>query len=415
MTTETPRSNAPAPSLRTRAVHAGRSDLTGLGVHALPIDLSTTNPLPGVETGGASYELLATGGAPGADDSHVYARLWNPTVARFEDALADLEGAHGAVAFGTGMAALSAVLVGLGEAAALTDERARPHVVAVRPLYGGSDHLLATGVLGPQVTFAAAGDLVAALRADTALVVLETPANPTLDLVDVAAVVATVRQRSPRAAVLVDNTFATPVLQRPAALGADLVLHSATKYLGGHGDAMGGVVATAGPRAVEWTARLRRVRAVTGALLHPLGAYLLHRGLPTLPLRVRAQGETAGKVAAALLGHRHVRTVHYPGLTECDPRGLVGRQMDGPGAVLAFEVDGGYDAACRVAAGVRLATHAVSLGGVDTLIQHPAALTHRPVAGDAKPAPGLLRLSVGLEDADDVLADLDRAIRAAHA
>ena len=392
----------------TRAVHAGRTGLREAGVHVPPIDLSTTNPLPDVEAGGLSYEALATGGLPVDGGSHVYARLWNPTVARFEEALADLEGAEQAVAFASGMAALSAVLIGLGE----TGNR---HVVGVRPLYGGSDHLLATGMLGTEVTYADAGALAGALRPDTGLVLLETPANPTLQLVDVAAVAAAVREHAPQALLMVDNTFATPVLQRPAGLGADLVLHSATKYLGGHGDAVGGVVATAGARAEETAARLRRVRAVTGGLLHPLGAYLLHRGLATLPVRVRAQGEHAEKVARGLLAHRAVERVYYPGLAECDPAGLVGRQMDGPGAMLALEVAGGYDAACAVASAVELATHAVSLGGVDTLIQHPAALTHRPVAADAKPHPNLLRVSVGLEDPDDVLADLYRALDAANA
>lgn len=392
----------------TRAVHAGRAGLRDAGVHAPPIDLSTTNPLPDVETGGLSYEALATGGLPLEGGSHVYARLWNPTVARFEQALADLEDAEQAVAFASGMAALSAVLVGLGE----TGHR---HVVGVRPLYGGSDHLLATGLLGTNVTFTDPAGVAEALRADTGLVLLESPGNPTLDLVDIAAVAATVRERAPQALLMVDNTFATPVLQRPATLGADLVMHSATKYIGGHGDAVGGVVATAGERATEVTARLRRVRAVTGGVLHPLGAYLLHRGLATLPVRVRAQSENAGKVAAGLQAHPAVSLVRYPGLAECDPAGLVGRQMSGPGAMVAFEVAGGYEAACRVAGGCQLATHAVSLGGVDTLIQHPAALTHRPVCADAKPHANLLRLSVGLEDPDDVLADLYRALDAASA
>jgi cystathionine beta-lyase/cystathionine gamma-synthase len=392
----------------TRAVHAGRAGLRETGAHVPPIDLSTTNPLPDVDLGGLSYEALATGGRPVDGGSHVYARLWNPTVARFEEALADLEDAEEAVAFASGMAALSAVLLGLGESGAR-------HVVAVRPLYGGSDHLLATGLLGTDVTYVdnrAPADLAHALRPDTGLVLLETPGNPTLDLVDIAAVAAAVRAAAPQAAVMVDNTFATPVLQRPARHGADLVMHSATKYLGGHGDVVGGVIATAGPRAAEWAARLRRVRAVTGALLHPLGGYLLHRGLATLPLRVRAQTEGAEKVAIGLLDHPQVAAVHYPGLDGADPAGLVGRQMAAPGAMLAFEVAGGFEAACRVAAGVRLATHAVSLGGVDTLIQHPASLTHRPVAPEARPHAALLRLSVGLEEPGDVLADLYRALEA---
>ncbi|HET8616084.1 MAG TPA: PLP-dependent aspartate aminotransferase family protein [Actinomycetales bacterium] len=389
-------------SLLTRAVHAGRAGLTEAGVHVPGIDLSTTNPLATIESGGSSYELLATGGRPTAETSHVYARLWNPTVARFEDALAELEGTAQSVAFATGMAALSAVLLSLGE-------EGKRHVVAVRPLYGGSDHLLATGLLGTEVTFTTADGVAGALRPDTGLVVLETPANPTLDLVDIRAVVAA----AAGVPVMVDNTFATPVLQQPAALGATLVMHSATKFIGGHGDVMGGVVATAGPQADEWAGRLRRVRAITGALLHPLGAYLLHRGLQTLPVRVRAQSESAAKVAVGLAAHPDVERVFYPGLGDGESAGLVGTQMSSGGAVLSFRVRGGYEHAARVTEAVRLITHAVSLGGVDTLIQHPAALTHRPVTGDAAPSRDLLRLSVGLEDPQDVAADLHAALESA--
>ncbi|MGN6612851.1 MAG: trans-sulfuration enzyme family protein [Angustibacter sp.] len=382
------------PGERTRAVHAGRADLTDLGVHAPPLDLSSTYPLPDVDLGGDSYEAMATGGRPTAG-GNVYARLWNPTVARFEDALAELEGTTDAVAFGSGMAALTAVLLSCVQAG-------RPHVVAVRPLYGGSDHLLATGMLGTEVTWATPGTVAESVRPDTGLVVFETPANPTLELVDIAAVVA----QAGDVPVLVDSTFATPVLQQPARHGAALVMHSATKFLGGHGDVVGGVVACGD----EWAHWLRSVRAITGALLHPLAAYLLQRGLPTLPLRVRAQQETATAVAAFLSDHPRVTAVHHPSLAGADPLGLLGRQQAGPGSLLAFEVRGGAAAARAVASGVRLITHAVSLGGVDTLIQHPASLTHRPVEASAKPVGALLRLSCGLEDADDLIADLDQAL-----
>jgi methionine-gamma-lyase len=386
----------------TRAVHAGRAGLTEAGVHVPGIDLSTTNPLAGIESGGTSYEVLATGGRPSAENSNVYARLWNPTVAGFEDALALLEGAEQSVAFASGMAALSAVLLSLGE-------EGKRHVVAVRPLYGGSDHLLTTGLLGTEVTFTTAAGVAAALRADTGLVLLETPGTPTLDLVDVRAVVAA----AGGVPVMVDNTFATPVLQQPAALGATLVMHSATKFIGGHGDVVGGVVATAGPDAAEWAARLRRVRAHTGALLHPHAANQQHRGLQTLPVRVHAQASGAHKLAIGLAAHAEVDRVYYPGLGDCDPAGLVGAQMSSGGAVLAFTVRGGYEQAARVTEGVRLIGHAVSLGGVDTLIQHPAALTHRPVTGDAAPSRALLRLSVGHEDPQDLAADLHSALEAA--
>ena len=385
-------------SFDSLAVHAGRDGLTEQGVHAVPIDFSTTAPLPSVVEGGLAYEHLATGGAHLKDQTTVYQRLWNPTVARFEDGLAALENAPEAVAFATGMAALSAVLL----AVASTGKK---HVVAVRPLYGGSDHLLATGMLGTEVTFATVQQIRSALRPDTGLVIVETPANPSLELVDITALA----DAADGVPLLVDNTFASPVLQQPLRHGAALVLHSATKFLGGHGDAMGGVVAT----SPEWAARLRAVRAVTGGILTPWPAYLLHRGLATLPIRVRAQQATASKVASALAGHGLVKRVLYPGLHECDPMGLVGSQMSGPGSLMAFEVSS-PEHAQRIPSAVSLITHAVSLGGIDTLIQHPAGLTHRPVSGEARPAPNLLRLSVGLEGASDVVADLVQAIERTH-
>ncbi|WP_433529108.1 trans-sulfuration enzyme family protein [Micromonospora sp. CA-263727] len=377
----------------TRAVHAGREDLAALGVHVPPIDLSTTNPLPSVDAGGDAYETLATGGPLPAGASAVYQRLWNPTVARFETALAELEGAAAAVAFASGMAALTAALL-----AATRD--GKRHLVAVRPLYGGTDHVLATGLLGTDVTWAGPDQVAAAVRPDTALVIAETPANPTLDLFDIAALA----EAAGQVPLLVDNTVATPVLQQPTRHGARLVLHSATKSIGGHGDVLAGVLAC----DAEWAVKLRQVRALTGAILHPLGAYLLHRGLQTLPLRVRAQQAGAEKLAAWLGDHPAVARVHHPGVN--DPAGLVGRQMAGPGSLLAFEVRGGAPAAAAVAGACRLITHAVSLGGVDTLIQHPASLTHRPVEGDAKPGGALLRLSVGLEDPEDLRVDLAQAL-----
>ncbi|SER46649.1 trans-sulfuration enzyme family protein [Actinokineospora terrae] len=379
-------------SLATMAVHAGREDLAKLGVHVPPIDLSTTNPIPDIESGGAAYEALATGGLPPAEGGLVYQRLWNPTVARFETALAQLEGAEQAVAFGSGMAALTACLTA-------TVAAGKPHVVAVRPLYGGSDHVLASGLLGTTVTWTTADGIAAALRKDTGLVLVETPANPTLDLVDLTAVAAQANGVS----VIVDNTFATPVLQRPIEHGATMVLHSATKYLGGHGDVIGGVVAT----SAEWATKLRQVRAVTGGLMHPLAAYLLHRGLQTLPIRVLTQQDNAKRLAAWLSDHEYVQRVHFPS----GP--LVGTQMSGPGAMIAFGV-AGLDEAARTVAAVRLITHAVSLGGVDTLIQHPASLTHRPVEASAKPHAAVVRMSVGLEHVDDIQADLDYALKEAH-
>lgn len=376
------------------AVHGGREDLTSLGLHVPLIDLATTYPMPSIEAGGTAYDTIAGGERPDGEATLVYQRLWNPGVDRFERAVAGLEGAESAVAFASGMAALSAVLL-----AAVAAEK--PHVVAVRPLYGGSDHLLATGLLGTDVTWATPDTVADALRPDTGLVLVETPANPSLDLVDIAAVVA----QAAEVPVAVDNTLATPVLQQPIAHGATLVLHSATKFMGGHGDLMGGVVAT----NHDWTARLRGVRALTGAVLHPIAAYELHRGLRTMPVRVRAQQDSARAVAGWLVGRAEVSAVHYPGLPGGDPQSLVGRQLAGPGAIVAFRCAGGYAVAAALVERLELVTHAVSLGGVDSLIQHPASLTHRLVDAGARPDDDLLRLSVGLESVEDIIADFDKA------
>lgn len=383
----------------TLAVHGGMGGLRHAGSHVPPIDFSTTNPLAGIDVGGDSYENLASGHRLEDGASAVYQRLWQPGVARFEESLAALEGAPSAVAFSTGMAALSAVLIAAVRAGT-------PHVVALRPLYGGTDHVLESGFLGTTVTWCDPGNVAGSIRPDTGLVVVESPANPTLELVDIAAVVA----QAGSVPVLVDNTFASPVLQQPLRHGATLVMHSATKFLGGHGDVMGGVVA--GPE--EWMIRLRQVRALTGGVLHPFAAYLLHRGLRTLAVRVRAQQETAALIAARLECHPAIRSVLYPGLPGRDPDALIGRQLAGPGSILALDL-GSFAAARAFTEACRLLTHAVSLGGVDSLVQHPASLTHRPVAEAARPGAGIVRLSIGLEHVEDLLADLGQALDAAAA
>lgn len=391
-------------SFATRAVHAGRADLTDLGVHAPPLDLSTTHPLVSIEAGRDAYDAYAAGEPRGADMTALYRRAWNPTVARFESAMAELEG-YGwqhpegpaeAVAFASGMAAITAVLMSR-VAAGL------PHVIAVRPLYGGTDALLASGLLGTEVDFVEPGEVQQAVTARTGLVVLESPSNPTVDLRDIARL----SRDCPSVPVMVDNTFATPVLQRPLTLGAAYVVHSATKYIGGHGDAMGGVVVTSRVRARE----LRPIRTVTGGVLDPMTAYLLHRGLATLPIRMQAMQQTAGQVATWLTTCPAVGAVHYPDLPGGDPLGLLGRQMSGPGAMVAFDV-GSFERAADVCGRLRLFTHAVSLGSTDSLIEHPAALTHRVVAEQAQPGQGLLRLSIGLESPQDLITDLERALTA---
>ncbi|WP_329128883.1 PLP-dependent transferase [Streptomyces sp. NBC_01476] len=369
----------------TEAVHAGREDLAALGVHAVPLDLSTTYPSYDSRAEAERLDAFAATGAR-LQGPPVYGRLDNPTTARFETALARLEGTGTAVAFASGMAALTACLL------ARAAEGLR-HMVAVRPLYGSSDHLLSGGLLGTEVTWTDPAGIAAALRPDTGLVIVETPANPTLAEVDLRAVA----YACGSVPLLADNTFATPVLQRPAESGARIVLHSATKYLGGHGDVLGGVVAC----DEEFARRLRQVRFATGGVLHPLAGYLLLRGLATLPVRVSAASATAALLAARLADDPRVTAVHYPRLG---------------GAMVAFETAGDPHA---VIGAVRLITPAVSLGSVDTLIQHPASISHRIVAADDRRSGGvgdrLLRLSVGLEDAEDLWRDLDGALAASVA
>jgi len=378
----------------TLAIHAGRDDLGE--AHVPPIDLSTTYKTPDLPLATDSIDAMAAGGMPSG--SSIYQRLFNPTVDRFERALADLEGTRAAVSFASGMAAVTAAL--------LAAKMVGNHVVAVRPLYGGTDHLLACGLLGLEVSWAPPDTVGDHIRSDTSLVICETPANPTLQLVDIDAVV----QGAKGVAVMVDSTFATPVLQQPARHGAALVLHSGTKFLGGHGDVMAGVLATND----EWAGRLRQVRILTGANLHPMAAYTLQRGLQTLPVRVRAAQANAVDLARRLQAHPAIARLRFPAAPGCDPSRLIGRQMTGPGTMIAIDLCGGYAAARAVMAEVGLFTPAVSLGSTDSLIQHPAGLTHR-IVGDAAQAegdigPGLLRLSVGLEDVEDLWSDLATAL-----
>ncbi|MFG2925037.1 trans-sulfuration enzyme family protein [Streptomyces sp. NPDC048305] len=385
VTSLTPRPTFPSRALATEAVHAGRDDLASRGLHAAPIDLSTT--YPSYDSRGEAERIdafAATGARP--DGPPVYARLDNPTTARFETALARLEGAQAGVAFASGMAALTAVLL----ARASLGLR---HVVAVRPLYGCSDHLLGAGLLGTEVTWTDPAGIAEAIRPETGLVMIETPANPTLAEIDIRAAA----HSCGSVPLLVDNTFATPVLQRPLEQGARIVLHSATKYLGGHGDVMGGVVAC----DEELAATLRQVRFATGGVLHPMAGYLLLRGLSTLPVRVRAASASAAELARRLSADPRVARVHYP---------RVG------GAMVSFEVFGDPH---RIIGAVRLITPAVSLGSVDTLIQHPASISHRIVGEGDRRAAGvgdrLLRMSVGLEDVEDIWADLCQALSAPDA
>jgi methionine-gamma-lyase len=363
-----------------------------------PIFQSSTFAFESADHGAAVFR--------GEDDSYVYTRLGNPTQTALEVEMAYLEQGEAALAVASGMAAATV--------AVLTCCQAGENVVASDTLYGGTHQLFTQTLprLGIRVTEVDPRDpqnIARAITRKTRLIYLETPANPTLVLTDIAAVAAISRQHS--IPLLVDNTFCTPYLQNPLALGADIVLHSATKYIGGHGDTVAGILV--GPR--EWIARakLETVRD-TGGCISPFNAWLLLRGLKTLPVRMDRHGANAMEVAQFLSYHPKIREVIYPGLQTHPQHDLACHQQRGFGGMISFLVEGGRDAGKILMDSVELCTLAVSLGDVDTLIEHPATMTHSTYDEDALRKvgidPAMVRLSVGLEDVEDIIADLRQAL-----
>ncbi len=385
----------------SKAVHGGHDPAQHQGAVSVPIYQSSTFAFPSAEEGAARFA--------GESKGLIYTRLGNPTIAALEACVADLEGGCGAVGAATGMGAVSTVLLTLLDAGA--------HVVGTHPLYGPSRGLVDRHLarFGVTATWVAAPDLDgmrAAIRPETRLVYVETPANPTLDLVDLAAAVEVAHAAG--VPLVVDNTFAGPHLQRPLEWGADIVLHSMTKSLNGHADVVAGIVVA---REASMLARLRETAGSFGMTMDPHQAWLVLRGIRTLGMRVERAQENARALAAWLEGHPAIEWVRYPGLASHPQFELARRQMDGPGAMIAFELQGGVEAGRRVMNAVRLITLAVSLGGVESLIEHPASMTHKGVAAEEQRrqgiTPGLVRLSVGCEDLDDLRADLEQALGAA--
>jgi cystathionine gamma-synthase len=334
---------------------------------------------------------------------YIYGRPDNATVRQTESVIAALEGAHEAMLFGAGMAAATSVVLALPPGS---------HVVAPQVCYWGfRDWLINEAPLfGYRVDLADMSNLDAiraAVTRETKLVWIETPSNPLWGITDIAAVAEIAHAHG--AALAIDSTAATPVFTRPLSLGADIVMHSATKYLNGHSDVIAGVLATAREDAL-WT-RIKQVRGHHGAILGPFEAWLLLRGLRTLEVRVRAQAESAALLATRFANHGAVASVLYPGLPSHPGHAIAARQMSGFGGMLSIRVKAGERAAIDAAARVELWKRATSLGGVESLIEHRAS-----IEGANSPCPpDLLRLSVGLEDVDDLYADLDRALRAANA
>ena len=372
----------------TRAIHAGQAPDPTTGAVTVPIYQTST------------YAYLEAGKHTGYE----YARVQNPTRRALEENVASLEGGLDGHAFASGMAAISSVM---------TLVPADHHVVASRTVYGGTYRLFEQ-VLDRyrlRVSWVDTADLdavAAALVPETRLVFLESPTNPLMDITDIAAVSEIAHRAG--ALVCVDNTFLSPFLQRPLALGADLVVHSTTKFLNGHSDSIGGIVVTTREEDARWFAFLQKS---VGAILSPFDSFLTLRGTKTLAVRMERHEANARAVAALLEGHPKVKRLFYPGLPSHPGHEIQRRQASGFGAMIAFDL-GTLESAEALLNGVEVFTLAESLGGVESLVSHPATMTHAAIPAQELRAlgigPGLVRLSVGIEDAGDLLADLEQAL-----
>lgn len=382
----------------TKSIHTADPRQEVFGSLTAPLYMTSTYVFPSAEVGGARFA--------GEAEGMIYSRIANPTVEVLEKAMAELEGAEAGLAFGSGMGAISAVLIAM--------VKSGDHILCSDGLYGCTYGLLSMlkekfGVQFDLVDMADMERVRSAMRPETKVVYVETPINPTLKVVDLEAVCSIAHEGG--AQVVVDNTFLTPYLQQPLQHGVDVVVHSATKYLGGHGDLIAGV-------AVGRKAFLDEIRFSTlkdmGAVMAPMEAWLILRGLKTLSLRMERHCENAQKVAAFLAAHPKVKRVHFPGFADHPQADVIARQMQGAGGMIAFEVET-LEAGRTLMNSVRLAQLAVSLGEATTLIQHPASMTHAVVPADVRReemgiADGLVRLSVGLEHPSDIIADLEQAL-----
>ena len=386
-------------SLETMAVWAGEERYLLDRATQVPVVHSVGFGYPDVD----EWLDVATGAAPG----HIYGRNTNPTVAVFEEKLRMLEGGEAATSASTGMAAISNMLHALLEPG--------QRVVSVKDTYGGTSMLFTkylprVGVEVELVETTDADGVEQAMDRGCDLLYLETPTNPTLKIIDLPRLLASGKERG--VVTVVDNTFATPVIQQPLALGADLVVHSATKFLGGHADALGGAVVGRS----DLVEAVFRYREINGATLHPEAAYLILRGMKTLHLRVERQSANAMAVAEFLTAHPRVTTVNYPGLVSHPQHEIANRQMSGWGGMLSFALDGELEAVKTFLPHLRLAHRAANLGAVETTVGPPATTSHVECSPEERAAlgipEGLVRYSAGIEKADDLIADLDQALAA---
>jgi cystathionine gamma-synthase len=385
-------------SAATLSVWGGEENSLVQGATQVPVVYSVAYDYPDMDT----WLDVALGRRPG----HIYSRNTNPTVQAFETKVRLLEGAQAATSFASGMAAISNTLFTLLSPG--------DRIVSVKDSYGGTNKLFLEFLprFNIQVDLCDTTDheqIEAAVATSCKVVYLESPTNPTLKVVDISRIAAAGHRAG--AVVVADNTFATPVNQNPLALGADLVIHSATKFLGGHADALGGVVCG----DPEWVKRIYHYREITGAALDPMAAFLLIRGMKTLHLRIKQQNESALSIARWLQGHASVASVFYPGLETHPHHDIARRQMRGYGGVLSFMLKGGFGAVKRVLPKLRLARRAANLGSVETIAGPPATTSHVECSAEEREAmgipEGLIRYSVGIEDTKELIADLSQALK----
>ncbi|MEG1041988.1 MAG: methionine gamma-lyase [Pseudomonas sp.] len=385
----------------TRAIHHGYDPLANQGSLVPPVYQTATFAFPTVEYGAACFA--------GEQGGHFYTRISNPTLALLEERMASLEGGEAGLALASGMGAITATL--------WTLLRPGDEVLVGRTLYGCTFAFLHHGIgeFGVKVRHVDMTDLQAleaAISAQTKVIYFETPANPNMQMADIAAVATIARSRG--ITVVVDNTYCTPYLQRPLELGADLVVHSATKYLSGHGDITAGLVV--GRKALVDRIRLEGLKDMTGAVMSPQDAALLMRGMKTLTLRMERHCSNAQIIAEYLQQHPAVELINYPGLPGFPQYQLARQQMRLPGGMIAFELKGGISAGRRFMNALQLFSRAVSLGDAESLAQHPASMTHSSYTPEERAqygiSEGLVRLSVGLEDIEDLLADIEQALKA---
>lgn len=385
----------------TRAIHLGYDPAEHEGALTPPIFMTSTFAFETAEAGSEMFR--------GERAGYIYGRTRNPTQTILEERMASLEGGEAAMTTASGMGAISSIMLTLLNPG---DEALIDHTVYGNTFAYFTQALTRFGVIVKLADFTRLETVTDQIGEKTKVVFFETPANPNLRVIDIAAVAAIARKVG--ALVVVDNTFATPVLQRPLEFGADLVVHSGTKYLGGHGDLLAGVVV--GPADLVKQVRQTGLRWMTGATLSPFNCFLMLRGLKTLELRLERHSASGLAVAEMLEKHPKIASISYPGLPAFPQHELAKRQMSAFGGLMAFELNGGLEMGMALMNKLTLITRAVSLGDTETLIQHPASMTHAIYSAEERVrhgiSDGLLRLSVGLENVDDILDDLEQALNA---